>query len=120
MTGLILRGAWANGKVGPMNALKNVLISDKLKVDPDRQLRVWSGTLRDDKDFEDAVLEIIPFYAPPDRSPPPDTPAKPEGTEFLGVVKFYSETQNYAFSVNMPRFDVRDQLHLIKVGRITT
>ena len=101
-----------------MNALANILTSDKVKVDAARQARVWSGTLHDDQDFEDAIQELLPFYAPPEN--PSSTEKgedKPESTEFQGSVKFHSATQNYAFSVNMPRFDVRHQLKEIKVDR---
>lgn len=113
LDGLILRGAWANGKLGPMNALANILTSDKVSVDAARQVRLWSGTLRDDQDFEDSIMELLPFYAPPRTA---DVQDIPESTEFQGTVKYHSATQNYAFSVNMPQFDVRDKLHLIKVS----
>ncbi|KAI1617330.1 proline iminopeptidase [Exophiala viscosa] len=113
--GLLLRGAWANGKLGPMNALANILTSHKVKVDVARQVRVWSGTLRNDEDYEAAILELLPFYTPPeDESATATTEEKPESTEFKGTVKYHSATQNFAFSVNQPRFDVRDQLHTIK------
>lgn len=96
-----------------MRALANILTSDKVKVDTERQVRVWSGTLRDDKDFEDAIMELLPFYAPPLTA---DVQDISESTEFQGTVKYHSATQNYAFSVNMPQFDVRDKLHTIKVS----
>ena len=116
---LILRGAWANGKLGAMNVLANILTSDKVKVDAARQVRVWSGTLRDDQDFQHAIEELLPFYAPPE-DPSSEAPAQdqPESTEFKGTVAFHSATQNYAFSVNMPQFDVRDRLKTIKVSRV--
>jgi proline iminopeptidase len=116
LDGLILRGAWANGKLGPMNALANILTSDKVKVDTARQVRLWSGTLHDDQDFEDSIMELLPFYAPPRNPNTADVQDIPESTEFQGTVKYHSATQNYAFSVNMPRFDVRDQLQEIKVS----
>ncbi|KIV79192.1 hypothetical protein PV11_06764 [Exophiala sideris] len=115
LNGLILRGAWADGKLGPMNALANILTSPKVKVDKARQVRVWSGTLHNDEDYSAALQEILPFYTPPeDESATATKEEKPESTEFLGVVKLYSATQNFAFGVNMPRFDVRDQLNTIK------
>ena len=118
---LILRGTWANGVLGPINALANILTSDRVKVDVARQVRVWSGTLLDDKDFEEAILELLPFYAPPeDASDIASVKGKPESTEFRGSVKFHSATQNAAFGVNMPRFNVRNQLTEIKVKRRTT
>ena len=101
-----------------MNALAQILTSPKVKVDVARQVRVWSGTLRSDEDYEAAIQELLPFYTPPeDESAPATKEEKPESTEFKGTVKYHSATQNFAFSVNQPRFDVRDQLHTIKVGR---
>ncbi|EXJ79498.1 hypothetical protein A1O1_08762 [Capronia coronata CBS 617.96] len=111
--GLILRGAWANGKFGPMNVLANILTSNKVQADRARQVRLWSGTLIDDQDFEDSIQELLPFYAPPETDS--STTTAPESTEFRGSVKFYSATQNSAFGENMPRFDVRSRLHLIEV-----
>lgn len=120
LRGLILRDTWANGVLGSMTALANILTSDRIKVDVARQVRVWSGTLHDDKDFEEAVQEILPFYAPPeDPSSIESVEDKPESTEFLGSNSFHSATQNAAFGVNMPRFDVRHQLKDIKVKRRT-
>lgn len=113
LRGLILRDTWANGKVGAMAALANIVTSSRVNPEIPRQVRLWSGTLYDDKDFEEAVGEILPFYAPPDYVVQPED--LPESTEFRGSIKFHSATQNFAFSVNMPQFDVRDQLKYIKV-----
>jgi len=117
LRGLILRDTWANGKVGAMAALANIVTSNRVKPDVARQVRLWSGTLHDDEDFEKSVTEILPFYLPPDDVVKPDE--LPESTEFKGSVIFHSATQNFAFSVNMPRFDVRNQLKDIKVTRET-
>lgn len=99
-----------------MNALANILTSEKVKVDAARQVRVWSGTLVNDQDFQDAIEELLPFYAPPeDASNHIKVEQEPESTEFRGTVKFHSTTQNHAFGVNMPKFDVRNLLKSIKV-----
>jgi proline iminopeptidase len=58
-----------------LTALANIVTSDRLNVDVERQARVWSGNLIDDKDFEEAVREIIPIYAPPDLGLNTDIPA---------------------------------------------
>ncbi|CRG89248.1 Proline iminopeptidase [Talaromyces islandicus] len=108
LRGLILRDTWANGKVGSMAALANIVTSSRVKPDVPRQVRLWSGTLYDDKDFEAAVSEILPFYSPPEDVVQPED--LPESTEFRGSIKFHSATANFAFSVNMPQFDVRDKL----------
>lgn len=117
LSGLVLRGVWANGKLGAINAIANILTSDRVNPNKARQVRLWSGTLLDDKDFEEAIGEIFPFYTPPEHAALPK-PAGQEGesTEFKGTVAYHSATQNFAFGVNMPQFDVRDQLHKIKVS----
>ncbi|KUJ18489.1 alpha/beta hydrolase fold protein [Mollisia scopiformis] len=107
---LILRDTWAWGTRGMMRALKTVLTSDKVKVDPERQFRVWTGILKDDQDFADAVAEIGPLYAPPgaeSEEPEWKSPASRPAT--------YAATQNAAFSQEMPKFDVRSRLKDIKV-----
>lgn len=116
LLGLVLRDAWANGVAGPMGALANIIRSDRVNVDVARQVRVWSGSVIDDEDYAAAIAELLPFYEPPeDPSRTASAREKPESTEFLGSIKFHSATQNAAFGVNMPRFDVRHRLHEIKV-----
>jgi proline iminopeptidase len=107
-----------------MTSLASVLTSDRLKVDVARQIRVWSGTLRDDKDFEEGIQEILPIYAPPeDPSDTASAKANVVPKKFEGLVAtdessgYHSATVNAAFSVNMPRFDVRHKLKEIKVKR---
>ncbi|TVY92706.1 Proline iminopeptidase [Lachnellula willkommii] len=118
LSGLILRDTWANGVLGMMTALGNVLTDDRLHVDVARQIRVWSGNLRDDKDFEEAIPEIIPIYAPPEehllKTTAKDNDESKAFDEMNEVAAFNSAAQNAAFSVNVPRFDVRQQLKDIK------
>ena len=59
LTALILRGTWACGARGMMSALKESLTDDRLHVDPDRQLRMWSGYLIDDDDFTIHGMAIV-------------------------------------------------------------
>ena len=98
-----------------MAVLAEILTSEKVKVDKARQVRLWSGMLKDDKDFEASIVELLPFYAPPENPSRSDHEEK-ESTEFKGSIKFHSATQNYAFGVNMPRFDVSSHLKDIKVS----
>jgi proline iminopeptidase len=104
-----------------MTALANILTSDRLKVDVARQVRVWSGSLYDDKDYEAAIPEMLPIFAPPED---PSNIVVAEGNvvskKFEGLDEssgYHSATQNAAFSVNVPRFDVRHQLKDIKVKK---
>ncbi|RDW67590.1 hypothetical protein BP6252_08986 [Coleophoma cylindrospora] len=119
LLGIILRDTWAHGVVGMMTALANVVTSDRLKVDVARQVRVWSGILYDDKDFEESVLEILPIYDPPEEvsnKAPMSGETQPKVFEGLAETGsgYHSATQNAAFCENMPRFDVRHRLKEIK------
>ncbi|OKL58270.1 hypothetical protein UA08_06852 [Talaromyces atroroseus] len=111
LCGLILRAGWTVGKVGSMTAVANILKSKRVKPDAARQVRLWSGTLHSDKDFEDAIMEILPIYSPPRVSSSDD---QSESADFKGTLIFHSKIQNTAFGENMPRFDVRNQLQDIK------
>jgi proline iminopeptidase len=106
-----------------MTALASCLTDNRINVDVARQVRVWSGTLFDDKDFEEAVQEILPIYAPPENSSritAVQRTIEPKSFEGLdpksGRTGYHSATQNAAFSVNQPQFDVRYRLKEIKVS----
>ena len=103
-----------------MNVLANIMTSDRVKVDKARQVRVWSGNLLSDKDYRDAIAELLPFYAPPEdpsRALTTNGDTDTTSAEFFGPGGvFHSKTQNFAFGYNMPRFDVRDRLKNIKVS----
>lgn len=119
LLGLVLRDTWAWGTRGMMQALKACLVSKRVKVDPERQFRMWTGILRDDEDFAEGVAEMTALFAP--NSPNIDPHAEQENTPRRGNI--HAATQNFAFSQNMPRFDVRSRLWevdvptLVVVGR---
>lgn len=121
LSALILRDTWACGSRGMMSALKESLTDDRLEVDPDRQWRMWSGTLIDDDDFAKGVNEIAQLFTP--RVPGPHKATLPAEGGMKRVRVFHHETQNAAFTFNVPRFDVRENLKditaptLILVGR---
>lgn len=116
---LILRGTWAWGTAGMMQALKAVLSSKRVKVDAERQYRMWTGILRDDDDFARGVEEMQALFGPDTQETDGNEPL--ENKPQIGRV--HSQTQNFAFSHNMPRFDVRHRLRhitaptLVVVGR---
>lgn len=119
LSGLVLRAPWVNGRIGSMRAMANVLRSPVVSPDTEKQVRLWSGTIRDDQDLGDALQEIFPFYLPPEHARiPAPAEEQQESTEFQGSVIFYAATANYAFSVNMPAFDVSEGLKHIKVKRL--
>lgn len=113
---------WTVGTLGAMSVLTEILASDRVHVDKARQIRVWSGNLLSDTDYQEAIAELLPFYAPPGdnatKTAAQSQPGNeaPTSAEFFGPGgQFHAETQNFAFSYNMPRFDVRQQLHKINV-----
>jgi proline iminopeptidase len=95
-----------------MNAFKNILTSDRIKADSDRQLRLWTGSTHGNDDLETATGEIRQILRPADISRSsssfggPSRPAIPE---------LNYEVHNFAFSENLPRFDVRSRLCHIAV-----
>lgn len=114
LRGLVLTDTWADGVQGTMTALVNLATSPRIRVDLARLVRVWSGTLRDDKDYEEAIKEILPIYSPPSEDEASKEAPDEVNLDELGI-KVHSATQNAAFGVNMPRFNVRHRLHEIKV-----
>ncbi len=76
---------------------------------------VFDGTVRDNDHYREVWEAIAPLY---DKNPDPEKiRARIEG------INFNYETKNFAFSQNLPNYDVREQLHkitcpvLITVGR---
>ena len=118
LSALILRDTWACGPRGTLRALATILTSTRIKPDVDRQVRLWSGTLRDNDDFENAISEIMTIYTPNNKI---SESASFEGVD--GNSNIHYETQNAAFSVHQPQFDVRSRLSkittptLVVVGR---
>ncbi|KAF6794583.1 hypothetical protein CSOJ01_13683 [Colletotrichum sojae] len=103
---LVLRDTWAYGLRGTLNVLKNILISDRIKPDGDRQVRVWGGNVRDNEDFAEAFAEIAEIYKPKDGT-------MGSSSASTDAFKWHYETHNFAFSHNQPRFDVRSRLKKI-------
>ncbi|KAK6384578.1 hypothetical protein LTS17_002141 [Exophiala oligosperma] len=127
LQGLILIDTWTVGMRGAMTALANVLHSDRVKPDKDRQIRMWSGNLLSDQDYQHGITEVLSFYAPPD-DVAKETPVS-EGDQPISIAELFgpggrfhihAKTQNWAFSQNMPRFDVRQQLKDITVPTLVT
>lgn len=108
---LILRDTWAWGTRGMMQALKASLTSGRIRPDPERQYRMWTGILLDDHDFAQGVGEMEALFAPD--APDIDPKAEHENHPRNGLV--HAATQNWAFAQNMPKFDVRSRLQEIRV-----
>jgi proline iminopeptidase len=112
LSALILRDTWSSGPIGVLRALSAIFTSKRITPDPARQVRLWSGNVRDKEDCEQALAEIVAIYSP-EKNERPDEPVVFEGAseEF----DLHWETHNAAFSFSVPRFDVRSRLSDIQV-----
>ncbi|KAG9250728.1 Alpha/Beta hydrolase protein [Emericellopsis atlantica] len=101
LSALILHDTWVHGVHASMGNLKTVLTYQGKgpKPDVDRQLRLWSGFCVDEEDFAAAVSEIRHIY-------------KPHIT--LASRLLHHETHNFAYSMNMPYYDLRSWLRQIR------
>jgi proline iminopeptidase len=96
-------------------ARRNAERSTRVRVDLDKLRRIDEGRVRDNADLEDCWREILPLY---------DFDYDPAAVEAKARATPYRyETHNFAFSVNIPHYDINDQLHritcpvLVTVGR---
>ncbi|KAL7908204.1 Alpha/Beta hydrolase protein [Trichoderma velutinum] len=118
LTGLILKNTTPYGPGTIKNLLEQTKSSAAVKVDEERQARLWTGKLLSDEDYEKGWLDIIPLVttlevaAPqPHESSSPSTQAeRPEKRQ-----RYHALTQNAAFGNCMPKYDLRQQLGRISV-----
>ncbi|MFI5611553.1 alpha/beta fold hydrolase [Amycolatopsis sp. NPDC051903] len=96
-------------------ALANALASARVEIDRDKLDRIFAGAVRDDGDLRDCWREILPLY---------DYHYDPEAVERkVAATPYRYEAHNYAFSVNIPGYDVKPLLPsltcpvLVTVGR---
>lgn len=96
-------------------AWHNATTSDRVTVDQDKLRRINSGQVRDNADLEDCWREILPLY---------DHDYDPSMVDVRAASTTYRyATHNFAFAVNQPGYDIKDQLHritcpvLVTVGR---
>lgn len=108
---LILRDTWAFGFRGTLRVMRNISQSTEITTDAAQQLRLWSGSVRDNADFETGVNAILPIYTVKKSD---DTGATEDQSFEKAKTWYRYETHNAAFSYNVPRFDVRSRLHEIK------
>jgi proline iminopeptidase len=93
--------------------LKNILTSTRISPDHARQVRIWSGDVRDGEDGTKGLTEILPIYTPEKQGLVSDQPAAFEGADDDFDMRW--EVHNAAWSSSVPRFDVRDRLSEITV-----
>lgn len=93
----------------------NALSSARVTIDVEKLDRIFEGKVRDDDDLRDCWREILPLY---------DFHYDPAAVEQrVAATPYRYEAHNYAFSVNIPNYDLTDVLPsvtcptLITVGR---
>ncbi|PNP37073.1 hypothetical protein TGAMA5MH_11044 [Trichoderma gamsii] len=112
LSGLILRNTWACGFKGSLRILKNICISPRIRPDLDRQVRLWSGNVRDNEDGARGLEEILAIYTPAKENNEEEGPGNFEGAGNDFEMRW--EVHNAAWSLSVPRFDVRNKLHQIE------
>lgn len=96
-------------------ARANARASARVELDEGRFQRIMDGCVRDDEDLRDCWREILPLY---DHH---YDPARVE--QVVASTHYRSATHNFAFTHNMPRYDVKPHLPsvtcpaLVTVGR---
>jgi proline iminopeptidase len=93
-------------------ARRNALASTRVDIDVEKLDRINAGLVRDNDDLRDCWREILPLY---------DhvyDPAKVEAR--VEATPYRYEAHNYAFSVNMPNYDIKAQLHKITCPALVT
>jgi proline iminopeptidase len=93
-------------------ALENALASSRIDVDREKLDRIFAGTVRDDDDLRDCWREILPLY---------DYHYDPAAVEArVAATPYRYEAHNYAFSVNIPNYDLKDKLGSITAPTLVT
>ena len=118
LDGIILRGASAEGPSTIQNGLEAAL-KGVVPKDDERQTRLWMGQARDDEDLKVGFEEFAHVFAPPPgQALPAPEKAGPPVRHFLPI--FHAATHDWAFSRNLPTYDVRDRLASIHVPVLVT
>lgn len=111
---MVLRDTSANHDNEEM-ARKNALASARVSLDLDKFERIMDGKVRDDEDLRACWAEILPLY---------DHVYDPAAVQRkVDATAYRYETHNWAFTENMPRYDITGELHkvtcptLVTVGR---
>lgn len=111
---LVLRDTAADNSHSEL-ARRNALASDRVTVDMAKFDRIDAGQVADDDDLRDCWREILPLY---------DFNYDPASVERkVAATPYRYQAHNYAFSTNLPHYDLKPQLPgvtaptLITVGR---
>lgn len=91
---------------------RNAEKSTRVKIDMEKLDRIDSGTVRDNDDLRDIWREILPLY---------DHVYDPAAVEEkVARTTYRYETHNYAFSTNLPNYDIKQDLHRITCPTLVT
>ncbi|WP_256839856.1 alpha/beta fold hydrolase [Ornithinimicrobium faecis] len=90
----------------------NALASDRVELDLDKFYRIMDGKTLSDQDLKECWAEILPLY---DHDYDPAKVA-----ERVEATPYRFETHNWAFTENMPRYDLTDQLPQITCPTLVT
>jgi proline iminopeptidase len=108
---LVLRDTAADNSHAAL-ARQNALASDRVTIDMAKFDRIDEGRVRDDEDLKDCWREILPLY---------DFHYDPDATERkVQATPYRYEAHNYAFSKNLPGWDITPQLASIAVPTLVT
>lgn len=93
-------------------ARENALSSTRVRIDVDKLDRINAGLTRDDDDLRDCWREILPLY---------DHVYDPvKVDEKVAATPYRYQTHNFAFAVNQPAYDIKDQLPSITCPTLVT
>lgn len=108
---LVLRDTAADSRHHAL-ARQNALQSTRVRVDMAKFDRIDQGRVRDDDDLRDCWQEILPLY---DFTYDPEAVARK-----VAATPYRYQTHNFAFSQNLPSYDLRDQLHTLTIPTLVT
>jgi proline iminopeptidase len=93
-------------------ARQNALASDRVRIDMAKFDRIDSGQVRDNEDLRDCWREILPLY---------DFHYDPANVERkVAETPYRYKAHNYAFSVNLPGYDLKPMLPSITAPTLVT
>lgn len=111
VSALVLRDTSADNSNAHL-ARENALASDRVTIDMEKFDRIDLGQVRDDADLKDCWREILPLY---------DFVYDPAAVERkVEATPYRYEAHNYAFSVNLPAYDLKPRLNEIAVPTLIT
>ncbi|TAJ48377.1 MAG: alpha/beta hydrolase [Herbiconiux sp.] len=111
VTAVVLRDTSADNGNAHL-ARENALASDRVTIDMEKFDRIDEGRVRDDDDLRDCWREILPLY---------DFHYDPAAVEKkVQATPYRYEAHNYAFSKNLPNYDLKPLLPTVTVPTLIT